>query len=96
MQLPTIFNYMGSRYSNDNYGAHSLCVELGNLDLYYSYKTVIAYRYGGDLIVRKNDWSTTTGKHLNAIDGGAKKTRIDGQEFETKLAEVLQTLGLTA
>ena len=41
----------------------------------------------GDLFVRVNDWSTTTGKHLNAIDGGNKKARIAGDKFEAMLAQ---------
>lgn len=93
--LPTVNNYMGRRYSSDNYGAHSLEVDLGLLCLYYSYKTVVAFRYKGKLTVRVNDWSTTTGKHLNEIDGGDKKSRIEGEKFEKQLAQVLVELGLS-
>lgn len=42
--------------------------------LYYSYKTIIAFRTSQTgLIVRQNEWSTTTGKFLNQLDGGNKK-----------------------
>lgn len=54
----------------------------------FSYKTPIAFACGGVVVVRQNDWSTTTGKHLNAIDGGsteAKKARLSSAEFQATL-----------
>lgn len=56
----------------------------------FSYKTIIAFAQGGRLVVRQNDWSNTTGKHLNLIDGGtpeAKKARMTSAEFESTMAE---------
>jgi len=77
-------------YSSENYGAHALRVNIGTLTLWFSYKTIIAFRDGfSGTVVRQNDWSTTTGKHLNWIDGGNKKERLSSEEFEAKLAEVL-------
>ena len=75
-------------YSSNNYGSSRL-VSIGNLDLYFSYDTVIAFssKYTG-LIIRKNDWSTTTGKHLNAINSD-HSIRIKGDEFEYMLEETL-------
>ncbi len=55
----------------------------------FSYKTIIAFACGGTVTVRQNDWSTTTGKHLNAIDGGsaeAKKARLTAAEFEAAMS----------
>ena len=53
--------------------------------LWFSYRTVIAFQRGfGPIIVRQNDWSNTTGKHLNYIDGGgveAKRRRLPGDAF---------------
>ena len=92
MKLPTIESYYP--YSSDNYGANSLKLEFENLTLYYSYKTIIAFRAGNGLAIRKNDWSSTTGKHLNAIDDD-KSRRIDGEEFERQLLEVLKEKGLS-
>lgn len=87
-QLPSFQTY-GS-YSSDNYGAHALQFFLPNITLWFSYKTPVAFRkIGGPLVVRQNDWQQTTGKHLNAIDGGNKKSRIDGQTFEKLLSEAL-------
>lgn len=51
----------------------------------FSYKTPIAFYANGELTIRQNDWQTTTGKHLNAINTD-KSIRISGDEFENKLA----------
>lgn len=92
MKLPTIRNYVN--YSSDNYGAHSLEVSFDSLTLYYYYKTIIAFIYKGKQYVRVNDWSTTTGKHLNAIDNGDKKSRMQGDDFEKLLTKTLKKLRL--
>ncbi len=96
MNLPTINTY--GKYSSGNYGAHALRVDFDNLTLYYSYKTVVAFRAPGyGVTVRENSWGPTTGKHLNAIDGGDKFTkaqRIEGGAFENMLADVLTKMGL--
>lgn len=92
MRLPTIKSYY--RYSSSNYGANALEVNFEGLILYFSYDTVIAFRADDGLVIRKNDWSTTTGKHLNAISED-KERRISGKEFEEKLNEVLTKKGLS-
>jgi hypothetical protein len=92
--LPTIWNY--GNYTSDNYGAHCLAITIktskGDLDIYFSYKTPIAFRFNGSLIVRKNDWGTTTGKHLNAIDNGNKKERKDSETFEKLFNDILLSI----
>lgn len=87
MKFPTVETY--GQYSNDNYGAHCLRVTFGDLTLFYSYNTIIAFDNGNERFVRDNDWGPTTGKHLNWIDGGAKGYRIPGYQFENRLAEEL-------
>lgn len=92
MNLPSISSY--GNYSSDNYGAHALRVEMPNVTVYFSYKTPVAFRSnkGGGTVVRQNDWGTTTGKHLNAIDGGsreAKKARVDSATFERLFGELV-------
>lgn len=86
MNLPTFENYMD--YSSSNYGAHSLrFFDAEGSVFWFSYQTLIAFqKCGGPLIVRQNDWSVTTGKHLNKIDGGNKKTRLPAQAFEAAYA----------
>jgi hypothetical protein len=77
-------------YSSDNYGVNCLRVCIGNLTLYFSYQTVVAFRSNElGLVIRENDWSTTTGKHLNWIDP-EKKIRISGEEFEKLLSKTLK------
>lgn len=67
-------------------------VQFGEVTVWFSYQTPIAvaspvtnYR----TVVRQNDWSSTTGKHLSFIDGGNKADRVPGDVFQALLAEVL-------
>lgn len=86
MDLPSFSSY--GNYSSSNYGAHCIRFDLPRIIVYFSYKTPVAFSTAKTgLRVRVNDWSTTTGKHLNAIDGGNKKARIPGDQFERELAE---------
>jgi len=81
------WNY--GNYSSNNYGAHSLAFQLGDVTVYFSYETPVAFKAPGHgLVVRENDWGNTTGKHLNWIDGGDHKNRLPGSEFEQLLKEV--------
>jgi len=89
MEIPSIRSY--GEYSSDNYGANSLSVQFEDFTLYYSYSTIVAFRDRQEgLIVHKNDWGTTTGKHLNWIDGGCKRTRLPHEEFQKKLQAMLE------
>lgn len=68
-------------------------VNIGTITVWFSYDTPIAFRSSGERVVRENIWSTTTGKHLNAIDGGtkeAKANRVSSEEFD----RALEALGL--
>lgn len=82
MQMPAVSNY--GRYSSENYGAHTLVfTDAQGRDFYYSYKTLVAIRSPETgLVVRENEWGPTTGKHLNWIDGGDHKNRVDSSRFE--------------
>jgi len=82
-------------YSSSNYGAHCIAIAVGQLTFYFSYDTIVAFSSPETgLVVHENDWSTTTGKHLNQIDRGNKKNRIPASEFEAKLKEVLKNHNL--
>lgn len=86
--LPKMSNY--GQYSSGNYGAHSLKVETENITLYYSYDTIVAFRSPETgLVVSKNVWGTTTGKHLNWIDDN-KDIRLSRAEFIQKLNEAIK------
>jgi hypothetical protein len=85
--LPEISSY--GEYSNDNYGAHTLMVDLDSIRLYYSYKTIVAYYDIQDgLVCCENVWKTTTGKHLNWIESG-HKSRIEYHKFQEMLSNAL-------
>ena len=91
MELPTINTY--GKYSSDNYGIHCLRVDIGDLTIWFSYKTPIAFQVIGKLrIVRNNEWGPTTGKHLNVIDGGNKKNRVSSEEFQRLWNEMVNPL----
>ena len=80
MNLPSIETY--GKYGNGNYGVHCMRVTVGPLSVSYSYTTPVAFAIGGRRFVRENSWGPTTGRHLNAIDGGDKPTRLDSAAFE--------------
>jgi hypothetical protein len=82
------WNY--GQYSTGNYGAHTQAISMGSLFLYFSYDTVVAFSDGEGRRVCENIWSTTTGKHLNWIDGGNPKGRIKADEFNRQLEEALR------
>ena len=68
-------------------------VNIGTITVWFSYNTPIAFKNGtwSTLVVRENVWSTTTGKHLNYIDGGdkeAKARRVSSDEFNRALEEI--------
>jgi len=70
--------------------ANAMQVELGNITLWFSYRTVVAFSTPETgRVVRDNDWKGTTGKHLNWIDGGDKESRLSGDAFLKKLSEAL-------
>lgn len=85
--IPKISNY--GNYSSDNYGAHTLKVDLGEIELYYSYETIVAYSDIKDgLVCSLNSWGVTTGKHLNWIEQDKKK-RKNSQIFGIMLESAL-------
>jgi hypothetical protein len=84
MNLPTI-----RKGTNNN----SLSVNVGPITVWFSYQTPVAFQVRGGLtVVRQNDWGPTTGKHLNAIDGGCKSSRVSGEAFQQAWAEQVEPL----
>ena len=84
--VPTFESY--GKYSSSNYGAHTLVFSdaKGN-KFYFSYETLVAFIGSNGLVVRENNWGPTTGKHLNWIDGGNKKQRVNEEKFNQILHE---------
>jgi hypothetical protein len=79
--LPTISGY--GNYSGSNYGVNCMFVEVGPLEVWYSYRTAIAFRVHGNIVIRENEWGPTTGKHLNWIDSD-KSVRVSGVDFQSE------------
>lgn len=69
-------------------------VHIGPLTVWFSYKTPIGYQAESRQVVRQNDWSNTTGRHLNWIDNGNKEARVTGEEFEIGLSYVCDRLSV--
>jgi hypothetical protein len=66
----------------------------GDMTLWFSYQTLIAFRIGAVKVVSENCWGATTGKHLNRVDGGDKANRVKRTEFERMYTELSQATGL--
>ena len=64
---------------------NDMVVTVGQLDLYFSYKTVVAYRTADQgLVCSENVWSVTTGRHLNSIQPD-KHRRLPYEDFKRRL-----------
>lgn len=88
MQMPVWSNYGG--YKSDNYGAHTLRFDIGPFTFWYSYKTLVAFRAPEHpRVVCENVWTRTTGKHLDMIDGGNHKNRVDAATFDRLVKDLL-------
>jgi hypothetical protein len=88
--LPSFTIY--GKYSSDNYGVNTLKFYTGDLTIWFSYRTPVAFQKRfNDVVIRENDWGATTGKHLNWIDPDHSK-RISGEEFQARLK---QAIGVT-
>jgi hypothetical protein len=73
-----------STYCHNTNAGNAKVVTIGPLSVYFSYQTIVAFRHPTShmLYVRENNWGPTTGKHINAIDGGNKGERIPSDKFE--------------
>lgn len=87
----TIESYYGDSAAQES---NAKVVKIDDVSLYFSYETLIGFDLGdGSGLKRvKNYWGPTTGKQLNAIDGGsteAKDKRMEKEAFY-ELAEKLK------
>lgn len=90
MKTTSIKKSSYGNYSSSNYGAHTQQITIGNLTLYFSYDTVIAFHTpSSGEVCCENCWGTTTGKHLNWIEPNHKH-RETRENFEIQLATVLK------
>lgn len=80
--MVSIKSYYGDSASAQN---NAKMVAVGPVKYYFSYETLVAVESPDGFFVRQNDWSTTTGRHINSIDGGSKEAkarRLTAEEFE--------------
>lgn len=73
---------------------------IGNLTIYFSYETIIGFKYSPHMLnekycrmTSKNEWSKTTGTHLNNLEAD-HKLRVPHAEMMSKLNEILESKGL--
>lgn len=75
-------------------GDKGTAIRIGGLTVFKSYDTIVGFQDREGLKVMKNYWSTTTGAHLNALDGGDKKSRLSSDEFDAELEKAYERAGL--
>lgn len=62
-------------------GPNFVNVECDGVIVWFSYETPIAFSVNGYLYARKNEWSVSTGKHLNTLEPD-KLRRLDSEAFQ--------------
>lgn len=74
---------------------NAVTIRIGKMEIAFSYTTIIGF-YSPDTgwRVSENRWSSTTGKHLNALPKGDKARRVPREQFEAELREALAKEGL--
>jgi hypothetical protein len=88
--IPLPFFESYGDYTSSNYGRHTIVFRFPNsLSIYFSYDTPVAFSFRGETVCRENEWSVTTGKHLNWIEP-RKSKRLPGAEFEKRLASLFE------
>ena len=89
MQTTAVRKWNYGHYQSDNYGAHSLAVDIGTVTFYFSYDTVIGFHEAGHTRkVSENVWTVTTGKHLNWVEP-VKSRRLPHDIFQKELDDCL-------
>ena len=76
------WNY--GRSNSPGYGAHTQALMIGGLTLFFSYDTIVGFQWRGKEYYCINEFSRTTGKHLNMLCPD-KKRRIKPVAFDKLL-----------
>lgn len=82
--------YSYGNYKSDN--GKCKAVQLGDVTLYFSYETLIAFE-GPELVISENVWSRTTGKHLNWISRDKDK-RVPYSKFKERARGIVERYGI--
>lgn len=66
----------------------------GRIEVWFSYNTLIAFVYRGQVYISENKHSRTTGQHIGYIGRElgvpyGQKDRLDRDDFENKFIEVM-------
>jgi hypothetical protein len=69
-------------------------VEVGDIDLVFSYNTLVGVRYRGHAAHARNVWGPTTGKHLNESGARSWGKEVDQEEVEKLAAWAFMEQGL--
>lgn len=68
----------------------TVLLDLGNLTIWFSYYTPIAFQVAGQpRVISENVWGNGTGVHLNGIDRDKSK-RVKNDEFVQRLGAVVE------
>ena len=74
-------------------GKLALAFELcEGFEVFYSNKILVAFKTGERILVTRNQWKRTTGKHLNSVDGGTKEMHALRVDHDTLLLELKKEL----
>jgi hypothetical protein len=65
-------------------------ITLGDVSVWFSYTTPVAVLIEGERIVARNEWGTTTGRHLNEVDGGSKAAKANRVDHAVLLTMIEQ------
>lgn len=72
-------------------GLHNFTrLDVAGLWIYYLYTTPVGFKFRGRAVARRNEWRSTTGRHLTWIEathGLDKSGRVDGESFMALLHE---------
>ena len=62
-------------------------LDMGEITIYFSYQTPIAFIKDHGLTIRENNWGPTTGKHLNYVNSTSE--RVPTVQFDSLLQAAL-------
>ena len=80
-------------FYNENTSKNAPYIRVNGVIFYFSYETVVAVSYGMGLKITKNQWSTTTGKHLNWINDD-HSMRLSSEGFEKEIKKACAWAGI--
>lgn len=69
-------------FYNKNTARNAPYLVVNGVTFYFSYSTLVGVRSPFEVSVLQNPARCTTGKHLNWIDGGNHKNRLNQKEFD--------------